>query len=345
MDLYTTTALVRIVDRIRMPRPAILDTFFPQIVEQETEEIAFDVIPEGRRVAPFVSPLVAGKIVQSKGFKTRTFKPAYVKDKRAIDPRRPLRRQVGEIIGGNPGTTAQNREAAILASELADQVDMLTMRLELMAVDALLDGKVIVTGEGYDAVEVDFGRHEDLTEVLLTTARWGESNVSPHADIQAKRKAVLQRSGEEVTDMIFGVDAFDLYVKDPEVKGLLDINYRGGTSELERLAHIRDGISFQGKLGAAGPNIWTYSQTYEDAAGNEQNVIDPYQVIGGSTNPRSSGVRYFGAIIDPKHNYGARQYAVKSWLEEDPACRMLLMQSAPLTVPTRVNATFALKVR
>lgn len=345
MDLYTTTALVRIVDRIRVARPAFLDTFFPQIVEQDTEEIAFDVIPEGRRVAPFVSPLVAGKIVQSKGFSTRTFRPAYVKDKRAINPRRPLRRQVGELIGGNPGTTAQSREAAILASELADQVDMLTMRQELMAVDALLDGKIIVDGEGYDAVEVDFGRHEDLTDVLLTTARWGESGVSPLASIQTMRKNVLKRSGEEVTDIMFGVDAFDLFVKDPEVKTLLDINFRGGASELERLSHIREGASLQGKLGAAGPSIWTYSQTYEADNGTEQQVIDPFQVIGGSTNPRSSGVRYFGAILDPEHNYGARQFAVKSWIEKDPAQRMLLMQSAPLMVPTRPNASFALKVR
>jgi hypothetical protein len=343
--LYTTVALQRVIERIGIPHPGFLDTFFQDTIQSEDEEIAFDVMPEGRRVSPFVSPLLAGKVVESKGFKTRKFKPAYVKDKRIIDPRRPLRRQIGETIGGSESITAADREAAAIAQELKDQIDMLNMRFELMAVDAMRDGKTLVDGEGYDAVEVDFGRDAALTETLTAGARWGEADVSPHASLQAKRKAVFAKSGEEITDYVFGVDAFELYVKDPEVKTLLDINLRGGTSEIERIAAIRDGMSFQGRLGAGGPNLWVYSQTYQDDAGVTQDVIDPFEVFGGSTRPRSQGVRYFGAINDPEHGYQATPYAVKSWIERDPAARLIMLQSAPLMVPTRPNSQFRIKAR
>ena len=37
-------------------------------------------------------------------------------------------------------------------------------------------------------------------------------------------------------------------------------------------------------------------------------------------------------------------YFSKSWVEEDPAVRYLMLQSAPLVVPYRVNASLCAKV-
>ena len=44
-------------------------------------------------------------------------------------------------------------------------------------------------------------------------------------------------------------------------------------------------------------------------------------------------------IMDEKAAFKALRYFSKSWLEEDPAVRWLLMQSAPLVVPYRPNAS------
>ncbi|HEI8513206.1 TPA: major capsid protein, partial [Morganella morganii] len=51
------------------------------------------------------------------------------------------------------------------------------------------------------------------------------------------------------------------------------------------------------------------------------------------------GTRAFGAIIDPAFNYGPMAYAPKSWLQHDPAQRFIMVQSAPLVIPSRVNAS------
>ena len=56
------------------------------------------------------------------------------------------------------------------------------------------------------------------------------------------------------------------------------------------------------------------------------------------------GVRAFGSVIDPEFAYGAMAYAPKSWVEKDPAVRMLMMQSAPMIVPSRVNASMCVTV-
>ena len=107
-------------------------------------------------MAPFVSPLVQGKLVEQRRYQTNIFKPAYIKDKRAPDLRKPVRRMIGERIGGE--MSGAEREAANLEFELTDQVDVLNRRLEWMGAQALTKGQVIVEGEGFDTVVVDFGR-------------------------------------------------------------------------------------------------------------------------------------------------------------------------------------------
>ena len=342
--LYTTTALSRIVQGLRVPHTALLDMFFADEVVSPEEEIAFDVVADKRRLSPFVSPLVEGKIVQSKGWQTDKFKPAYIKDKRVIDPSRPIRRAVGERIGGGDLSPA-DRQGAIVALELKDQVEMFNMRLEVMAADALFDGKIVVDGEGYDAVEVDFGRDATLTKALLTTNRWGENGVSPFDDVQDWRRLVLSKSGERVTDIVFGAEAWELYVADPKVEKAINTDFRGGASEIEIVDNVGEGAEYQGRLGANGPRLWVYSQSYTDADGQEQEVLEDYRVVMGSRNPASTGVRYFGAIRDEEAGLQAMPFFAKSWTVEDPSARFLMLQSAPLTVPTRVNSTFSALVR
>ncbi|MFZ5335199.1 major capsid protein, partial [Enterobacter asburiae] len=47
---------------------------------------------------------------------------------------------------------------------------------------------------------------------------------------------------------------------------------------------------------------------------------------------------------DPAFNYGPLAYAPKSWVKEDPAQRLILMQSSPLVIPSRVNASLCATV-
>jgi hypothetical protein len=56
------------------------------------------------------------------------------------------------------------------------------------------------------------------------------------------------------------------------------------------------------------------------------------------------GTRAFGAILDPAFNYGPMSYAPKTWIQEDPAQRFLLLQSSPLVIPSRVNAALCAMV-
>ena len=164
MDIFSTGVLARVVAELPLPAPFILNSFFRAIQTEASEEIHFDVDSGSRRLAPFVSPIVAGQVVQSKGYQTKTFKPAYVKDKRVFDASRPFKRLAGESIGGQLAP-AQRLQLA-LATELSDQINMVIRRQEVMAIEALRTGKVTVTGDLYPTVEVNFGRDASLTKAL-----------------------------------------------------------------------------------------------------------------------------------------------------------------------------------
>ena len=159
--VYDTNALIQVVPNLKLSQQFLLDRFFGNVVMSDTEYVSIDVDIGKRRMSPFVSPLVEGKLVEQRRYQTNQFKPAYVKDKRAPDLRKPVRRAIGEQIGG--AMTGAEREAANLEAELTDQLDMLNRRLEWMAASALMFGTVTIVGDGFPSVVVDFGRDSSLT--------------------------------------------------------------------------------------------------------------------------------------------------------------------------------------
>jgi hypothetical protein len=74
-----------------------------------------------RRLAPFVSPKVAGRIVQEKGYSTYTFKPAYIKIKTRIDPSAKITRAAGEQIGGGATPITSSMDDAQIEANPADK--------------------------------------------------------------------------------------------------------------------------------------------------------------------------------------------------------------------------------
>lgn len=340
VDTFSTAVLAGVVRQVKTPPSWLLDRYFTSETRSQTEEIAFDLITRRRRLAPFVSPMVAGKVVASQGYTTNTFKPAYTKDRRPFNPSRALKRAVGETIGGAALSPA-DRMRLLLVEDLEDQIDMLTRRFEWMATSALTTGSVTVVGELYPAVVVNFGRDGSLTVTLSGTARWGQSAAAILDNLQDWALLVLQKSGSMPTDVIMGVDVWKVFRKDPAIVDKLkqwkdqaaSLNTGAMTSPVE-------GGQFMGQVD--GFNIFTYSSWYEDEQGAEHSMWPAGTVV--LTGVGVEGVRAFGAIRDDEAGLQAMPYFSKSWVEKDPAIRQLLTQSAPLMVPTNVNASLAAQV-
>ncbi|HYD87118.1 MAG TPA: major capsid protein [Vitreimonas sp.] len=344
MDMYSTAAIAEVIRRQQRPQRFLLDLFFRNQVESDEEEIAFDIEINKQRVTPFVAAHVPGKFVEDLGYEAKTFKPAYVKDKRSPNPKRVFKRAIGETIGGAPQMTPAQREAALLNATLLDQQDMYYRRLELMAADALDDGITTVTGEGYATKTVDFSRPAGHTVTLTTTARWGETDVSPFENIEDWSATFAENSGVPVTDIVVDRLALRLLRADPKFEKAVDTTLRGTTASLD-LTKLPD---FGGQLVGiwnSTVRIWMYFNTYHDDAGALQKVLADYSVLLGNNGEDGAQTRCFGAIQDPEAGYIVAESFTKSKVEFDPGRRLLLMQGAPLPVLSRPAATFRARVR
>lgn len=337
MDIFSSAVLARVVAALPAPSFFFLNSFFRDVQEEQTEEIHFDVENSQRRLAPFVSPLVAGKVVREQGFTTKVFSPAYVKPKGVFDANRAFKRAMGERIGGSM-TPSQRLELAV-ANALMDHIEQIDRRQEVMAVEALRTGKVVVVGDEYPEVEVDFGRAANLTKALLTTARWGESGVSPLNDIRDWSLEVTQASGSAANVVVMDAKAFKLFNADAEVQTLLN-RFRG--ADMLAPTVVGEGGRYMGSVGEF--DIWVHAGWYKHPT---TGMLTPYMpdhtVI--VTSADLEGTRCFGAIKDEEAGFQAMAYFSKSWVEKDPSARMLLTQSAPLPVPYRVNASMCATVR
>lgn len=344
MDIYSLGYLNGVVDSLKRTPAFLLNTFFSQIVLAEEDTVFFDVETDGtkRRLAPIVHPLVPGKLVESRGYETKSLKPAYIKDLRVHDATRPFKRAVGDTIGtGSLMTNAQRAELAI-RRDMVDQVEMLTRRMEVWASQILRTGTLTMNMLMPDGAEktivLNFGRSADLTITLGAGAYWGTAGVDPIADLESWSMDVLQKSGSSIRNIVMDPEAWTVFRNGALLNKKLDL-LRVKSGEID-LGTIPDHVQYKGNDGTF--DYWVYADWYiADGASTETPMLPKGTVLGVGD---IMGIRHFGAIKDSKAGFQAREYFVKSWEVEDPSVRNLLMQSAPVLAPYRPNASFAATV-
>lgn len=344
MDIYSLGYLNGVVNSLKRSPAFLLNTFFGQIVLAEEDTVFFDVETDGtkRRLAPIVHPLVPGKLVESRGYETKSLKPAYIKDLRVHDATRPFKRAIGDTIGlGSTMTNAQRAELAI-RRDLADQVEMLTRRMEVWASQILRTGTLsmnMMFPDGAEkAIVLNFGRSSDLTITLGSGTYWGEAGVDPIADLEEWSLDVLQKSGSSIRNIVMDPAAWGVFRSGALLNKKLDL-LRVKSGDID-LGSIPDHVQYKGNDGTF--DYWVYADWYlADGASVETPMLPRGTVLGVGD---IMGVRHFGAIKDEEAGFQAREYFSKSWVVPDPSVRNLLLQSAPVLAPYRPNAGFAATV-
>lgn len=339
IDTYSTHELLGVVRKVNPPNLFWLNLCFNSEVLFDSEYIDFDLVDKGRRLAPFVSPMAQGKPMLQEGYMTRRFKPAYIKPKDNVDPRRLIKRMPGEAFGGDMSMEA--RRNAVIADITVTQRDMILRRLEWMAACAILDDQVVISGEDYPAVTVTFGRPTNQTVALLGADGWDDDDkVDVLNDLDEWMIRMQRASGYAPTKCIMGLDAWGTFKDKPEIQAKLDTR-RGSTATLETALGNGESVQYRGTIGPL--EFWTYAEIYEDNSGNVVDMMDSESLV--LINPAGvDGVRCFGAILDPKAGYRPASIWPKNFYSEDPPAEFVMSQSAPLMVPRRPAAAMRVKV-
>jgi hypothetical protein len=347
LSRYETWELDAMVSQIEKPNPWLLRTFFPTERLFSSKTIEFDLLDRGRRMAPFVSPMVAGKPTRREGFRTRSLTPAYIKPNDIILPGDGFTRLPGENYGG--AMSPQQRFDRLVLEKLELYMDMVDNRLEWMAASALVNGGITISGEDYPTTYVDFGRDPRLDIYLIGAAKWTGSTSDPMQDIESASLDVRVISkGAVITDLVMDGQTWNVLKKNSEVQDLLNIFYRRslpGQTPSAIDAGPRTNINEASYVGTLNGrlDLWVYDAYYQDDLGNDQPYIPPYTVLG-LAGAAIEGRQYYGAIIDLDAGIEPRKLFTKSKVKFNPSGLEVLAQSAPLVAPRRPNAMFKMVV-
>lgn len=339
IDIFGTRAMAA---AMRQDKPAgtfLLDTFFTKVETSEAETVDIDIVKGKRRLAPFQTPRIEGKLVEKRGFTTNSYKPAYIKPKKILEASDIVNsRSSGESAYSMQ--TAEERAQTKLAEELMDLEDMVTRREEWMAAQQLVNGYVDVVGDGVN-YRIDLSM--DATHKITAGTAWSDvSNATPTVDVGAAVRLISKDSGKSANVMVGNSAAIEEFLNTTEIGKKLDIR----RLELGQISPEQfDGATYYGDIFIAGKRIavWSYDEWYiDDTTGDELPMIPDGKVVVASTG--ADARRHYGAIRDRKAGFAALPRFPKTWDEEDPAVDYLMVQSAPLPAFHEIDAVCVLTV-
>lgn len=229
MSMYTTAQLLAANEKKFKFDPLFLRLFFRESYPFTTEKVYLSQIPGLVNMALYVSPIVSGEVIRSRGGSTSEFTPGYVKPKHEVNPQMTLRRLPDE----DPQNLADPayRRRRIIMQNMRDEELAIAQVEEMQAVSAVLKGKYTMTGEAFDPVEVDMGRSEENNITQSGGTEWSKrdkSTYDPTDDIEAY---ALNASGV-VNIIVFDPKGWALFRSFKAVREKLDTR-RGSNSELE----------------------------------------------------------------------------------------------------------------
>lgn len=346
IDLFGTRFLLDTVNQFKRPKRFLLDMFFKGFRQFDTKTVDIDIYKGKRRMAPFVSPVLEGKVMERLGYSTNSYAPPYIKPKRPTVAGDLLARPAGTVV--YPGSqTAGDRAAALLTKDLMELMDGITRREEWMAASALTTGKINVVGDGVNDL-IDFQMAATHLVDLSGNALWSATETSdPIADLQSWCLLTLKDAGCSCNTIVMDPDAWKLFINHPKVKGNTDLlsRFKIQTGQIDP-QQMDDGIAFCGTIndGIVFADIYVYAEWYIDDQDNdtEKPILPSGTVICG--NPKAQNTKLYGAIQDMKalQELGgtliAAPFYPKTWITDDPSVQWLMLQSASLPALNQPDA-------
>lgn len=348
ISLFEPRTMMQMVSSEFRARSFLRDRYFSNRQTFNTETVDIDIVGIGRqKVAPFVGRRVGGSLDVRDGYKTTTYKPAYVAPYRVCTAEDAMQRLPGETLYS--GRSPEERAAAIVAKDLNEMDKEITRTEELMCAQALTTGKVIIKGEGVND-QIDFWADLAPADKPAGTATtlWTANGANPMADLRAICRQIAQKSGLTPTEMIVGAKAAEALID--ALKG--DTNaFNSRRIDLGQIdpRTFEDGVTYLGALKLPGLDVFTYDETYYDEATSSVKTLIPEDSVliacRGASTIRAYGLVDIVNVANNTHSFVEGDRVPNSWLQmSNPAGRIVQLKSAPLMIVNQPLGFYCYKV-
>lgn len=337
MDIYKTKDLLSALEYVHVPGDFLLTTLVTGTENHDTDIIEIDIERNGKKMAPFVSPMREGVVVTREGFQTKTHKIPYIKLKTKHTAQEALRRRAGSTV--YQGATPAQFISKEVGKDLKKLDNMIFRREEWMLAQGIQTGIVPVIGEGV-SYAIDFDMKATHKPVLTSTDVWDNAAADIQGDLDTWATLVYDDSGMTATGAILGSAAARAMLNSNEFNASLDRRrIDRGEIKPERLPK---GVKYYGFDRESGLDLWGYSEKfYDDASGTMMPLIDPKNVIVFAAGARVE--RHYGMIQNVETDFIGPRWP-DNWVEKDPSVHWLSLESAPLVAPHQIDCFLCAKV-
>ena len=353
INLYDTHTMLKLGEIVKPKSTFLRDRYFPTAPEDIflTEDVVVDFKDESQEIlAPVVVPSKGGIPVARDGYETHTFTPPLVAPERPLTAGQLLKRQAGENVFSN--ISPQEREAKILAQDIADLNALIDNREEYMAAQTLFNNGYTLRqyadkyGSSTEYVEKELKFYTGLSNPSTYTCatKWDNSG-NIIADIAAMATA-LKKRGLAATDLVVSGKVADVMMSDPTILALLDNRRFILAQEMNPTAND-DGSTLIAVLNCKGHmiNIFSYTRQYKDEVTGLMTDYVPEKYVA-MTAP-GMGHTVYGAVTQVENDQFVTyaQPRVPHYVaNEHDNTRTLIQQSRPIVLPKVKNAAISSQV-
>lgn len=348
VSLFEPRTMMEMVNSEYRARSFLRDRYFSNKKTFNTATVDIDIKGPGKRsLAPFVNPRIGGTLDLRNGFKTSTYRPAFIAPYRVCTAEDAMQRLPGEQLYS--GRSPNERAAAILAQDLNEMDKEITRTEEVMCAQALTTGKILIKGEGVDEY-LDFWKDLSSAEKPAGTVStlWTAAGADPLSDLRTACRNIAQKSGLTPVEMIAGSKAIDALLHSLKGDNTALNSRRIDLGQIDP-RELEDGVSYVGALRLPNLDIFTYDEYYYDVAtGIEKPMIPEDSVLiacRGVKTTRAYGLVDIINEANNTHQFVEGDRVASSWLQRsNPAGRIVQLKSAPLMIVNEPLGFYILKV-
>lgn len=250
------------------------DRYFPDGKTYYSEKALIETKRGGRKVAPFVIPVVGGIVQDAEGYRAYEVKAPY------IAPKMPITAEELELkaFGESPdsGRTPAQRENEIESEHMDDMRNAIYRRQELMCAEIITTGRLLMKhyGSAEDAVQdrnyktqvLQF-YEEGFQNKYAFEKDWNLMNAAEKIQEFYKIALILKKRGIRATDIVMTGDVSMQLMTDKDFLEFYN-KIRVETGTIDQM-QLPNGVTCNGDINVNGVifKMFTYDEVYEDLDG------------------------------------------------------------------------------
>ena len=348
VSIYEPRTMMGVIRKLPPVHTFFRSTFFSREKTFVTKSVDMDYKKGARKLAPFVSREIGGKVVPNTGYTTETYTPPFIAPDKVTTIDDILDRQPGESLYS--GRTPAQRAVIQMSEDFTDLREMILRREEWMCAQAMLTGKIVVLGEGVkDTIDFRFTNLLDISKDAKRKWKGGTAQ-NKYADLKAWHEKVQKEGFTNCNVCIMASDVVTEFLMDETIQKLLDVkNY---ALAVIKPTQKENNVTYIGTIHELGLDLYQYNEWYVDDWTDPENPVELPMVPAGTLMMASTNARfsmYYGAIHmlnqkTEKWETVEGKYVPDTFIEKRPDRRFLSLQSAPVPVPHEVDSWITVKV-